>query len=403
MEPSAYQKTIEFLYEIGRKGKPSVMNMQQLAQAIGNPQSKYKIIHVTGTNGKGTVSSQCASILQRSGYKTGLLTSPHIISLRERIKVNSQMLPENYITEKVSYLKEVSKRENLPMTFQLFVTALGFMYFQDQGVDWAVVEVACGGSRDLTNIVDPDISIITSVSLDHTHILGNTVEEIAIEKAGIIKPQKPVVIGPHTPKEVIMKIAEEKSSPLIAVEKNEDYETAQQENARISKAVFERLNKDGHNISEEAINWGMEVSAPLRVEKIRESPFPIILDIGHNPAAIERVYTDIKHMYPNKRIRAVFGFSMNRKPSEILPIVRSQVDYLHVVSTEHYRLYNHLDLIREANELGMDIDISGDLEEVFDSIFEKCSEEVLVIGGTFFIMEKVKECLVRNGVELEII
>lgn len=226
-----YQQTINYLYaklpmysRIGAAAyKEDLHNTVALCNAIDNPQTKFKSIHVAGTNGKGSTSHMLAAILQQAGYKTGLYTSPHLKDFRERIKINGEMIEENFVVDFVERTKAVSEAIS-PSFFELTV-ALAFEYFEKEKVDIAIIETGLGGRLDSTNIISPMLSIITNIGYDHMDILGNTLEKIALEKAGIIKPGVPVVIGEYLPetREVFIN----KASELNAV-----YHFAQEEIGR---------------------------------------------------------------------------------------------------------------------------------------------------------------------------
>ncbi|MGZ5245661.1 MAG: bifunctional folylpolyglutamate synthase/dihydrofolate synthase, partial [Flavitalea sp.] len=195
-----YQETIDFLYhrlpmfsKIGAAAiKEGLGNTEALCNFLGNPQNSFKSIHIAGTNGKGSTSHMIAAILQKAGYKTGLYTSPHLKDFRERIRINGEMIPENKV---ISFTEMISPSINeLNPSFFEITVAMAFDFFQEQKIDVAVIEVGLGGRLDSTNIIQPDLSVITNIGWDHMNILGNSLEKIAAEKAGIIKREVPVVV-----------------------------------------------------------------------------------------------------------------------------------------------------------------------------------------------------------------
>ena len=198
--------------------KPDLGNIKELLDFLGNPQNSFKTVHVAGTNGKGTVSHTLASIFQECGYKTGLYTSPHLLDFRERIRINGQMIPEQNVIDFIGDNKE--KFEEMQLSFFEMATGMAFDYFAKEKVDIAIIEVGLGGRLDCTNIITPILSVITNISLDHTQLLGQSLEQIAIEKAGIIKNRVPVVIGETTPETRIVfeSIAQEKKAPITFAE-----------------------------------------------------------------------------------------------------------------------------------------------------------------------------------------
>jgi dihydrofolate synthase/folylpolyglutamate synthase len=245
-----YQETIDYIYSqlpmFHREGKTAYKanldNILKLAAKLGNPQNNFKSIHIAGTNGKGSVSHMLASVLQEQGYKTGLFTSPHLIDFRERIKINGEMIPEStvisFIEKYKTYLDEI-----LPSFFEM-TTAMAFEYFAEKGVEIAVIETGLGGRLDSTNIITPLVSGITNISFDHTDILGDTLEKIAGEKAGIIKEGIPVVIGESLPetKPVFQQKASNCNSKIIFAE--DCYKSIHSEiNDRKHVITLKNLNK----------------------------------------------------------------------------------------------------------------------------------------------------------------
>ena len=223
-----YQETVDYLYKklplFSRLGadaiKADLTNTIRICEALGNPQNRFKTVHVAGTNGKGSVSHMLAAVLQTAGYKTGLYTSPHLVDFRERIKVNGQECEQQFVvdfTAQVQWLIETIQ----PSFFEITV-AMAFDYFAQEKVDIAIIETGLGGRLDSTNIITPLLSIITNIGLDHTQILGDTLQKIAYEKAGIIKPHVPVIIGEVAPETepLFMKTATGKAAPIMIAEQN---------------------------------------------------------------------------------------------------------------------------------------------------------------------------------------
>src|SRR5579885_1476417 len=198
---TAYRQTLEYLYErlpmFSRLGKAAIMhdltNTLKLCEALGNPHHQFKSIHIAGTNGKGSTSHMLAAVLQTAGYKTGLYTSPHLKDFRERIKINGALCNENFIIDFVEEIKPAI--EKIQASFFEITVAMAFKYFADNKIDIAVIEVGLGGRLDSTNVITPELSVITNIGWDHMNLLGDTLEKIAFEKAGIIKENVPVIIG----------------------------------------------------------------------------------------------------------------------------------------------------------------------------------------------------------------
>ena len=319
-----YDQTIEYLYSstpvferVGASAyKEGLSNTIALDDHLGNPHRRYKTIHVAGTNGKGSTSHTLAAILQKAGYKVGLYTSPHLVDFRERIRVNGVAVSEEYVVDFVKDNREFF--EPLHPSFFELTTAMAFKYFAEQKVDIAVIEVGLGGRLDCTNIISPVLSVITNISFDHTGFLGDTLEKIAGEKAGIIKPNTPVVIGEYTneTKPVFIGKAEEMNAPIIfAQDKAGEYQipefelrgACQEHNAQTILTACDELIKIGllGDKDSEVIVSGFAHVCEMtglhgRWEKIQDNPL-VICDTGHNLAGWEYLAPQIRSVYESKK------------------------------------------------------------------------------------------------------
>src|SRR5215204_673506 len=221
-----YQQTIDYLFTrlpmFSRLGanaiKIDITNTVQLCESLGNPHKKFKSLHIAGTNGKGSVSHMLAAILQTAGYKTGLYTSPHLYDFRERIKINGMMVPEEWVIQFVQKVKPLI--ETIEPSFFEITVAMAFSFFAEEKVDVAIIETGLGGRLDSTNIIFPELSVITNIGYDHMNILGDSLEEIAAEKAGIIKEKVPIIIGEkkRETESIFVDIAKEKKAQLLFAE-----------------------------------------------------------------------------------------------------------------------------------------------------------------------------------------
>ena len=239
--------------------KLGLQNMERLQQLLYYPDRSFQIVHVAGTNGKGSVSTKIASALEFGGARVGLFTSPHLSCFRERIRINGEMIPEETVAAILERLFQITEKQQISATFFELTTSLALLYFAQEKIDVAVLETGLGGRLDATNIVSPCLSVITSISLDHTDILGSTLEAIAIEKGGIIKKKIPVIIGPHVPYEVIQSIAKKMESCCIQVKTTSPlYE---EENRQIARSALNQLSSLFH-LSEENIEKGLEAKQP---------------------------------------------------------------------------------------------------------------------------------------------
>lgn len=332
-----YQQAINWLfvqapnYQIdGEKAyKPGLQNITQLCSFFGNPQDKIKTIHIGGTNGKGSTSNMLASILQESGYKIGLYNSPHLIRFTERIKVNGKEADREYVYQFIQKLKQLPK-EIQPSFFE-FTTIMAFEYFRQQNVDYAIIEVGLGGRLDSTNIIQPIVSAITNIALDHQNILGNTLEEIAAEKAGIIKKHTPIISGVE--EQSIKKIIQDKANSLDAPfidATTIDYELEsdlmgnyQQKNGKVVIGLAEVLRKKGLAISDENIANGLlhvqqNTGFVGRWFEFSKEPL-IICDTAHNQRGLQMVFDQLNDLPQHKHI--ILGFVAEKKIDEVLGIL----------------------------------------------------------------------------------
>ena len=346
-----YQETKEYLFnstpvfeKIGAKAyKPGLQTTFALDDHFGHPHQKYKTIHIAGTNGKGSSSHTLAAILQSQGYKVGLYTSPHLIDFRERIRVNGECVPEQYVIDFVEENRAFF--EPLHPSFFELTTAMALKYFAEQKVDYAVIEVGLGGRLDCTNIITPILSIITNISFDHTQFLGNTLAEIAGEKAGIIKPGVPVVIGEYLPetRTVFEKKAKSENAPILFaqdfdadhLESSEtcdvDMELKGSYQERNKKTILTALHilRQKLAISDEAIREGFAHVCELtglrgRWEKLNDTPLTIC-DTGHNLAGwsylapqINAVKAETKHI--------VFGMVDDKDVVHVLQLLKEKLE-----------------------------------------------------------------------------
>lgn len=338
-----YQETTEYLFnstpvfeKIGAKAyKPGLQTTHELDKHFGHPHRQYKTIHIAGTNGKGSCSHTIAAILQSQGYKVGLYTSPHLVDFRERIRVNGKCLPEQYVIDFVEENRAFF--EPLHPSFFELTTAMAFKYFAEQKVDYAVIEVGLGGRLDCTNIITPVLSVITNISFDHTQFLGNTLAEIAGEKAGIIKPDVPVVIGEYIEetRPVFEKVAGERHSPILfaqdedtAMEVDMELKGSYQERNR--KTILAALNvlRQTMTISDEAIRNGFGHVCELtglrgRWEKLGEAPL-VICDTGHNLAGWKYLATQINDVDAQVK-HIVFGMVDDKDVEHVLQLLRDKL------------------------------------------------------------------------------
>ena len=363
-----YEQAIDFIHSTYKFGsKLGLENIKRLTELLGNPQNNYKIIHIAGTNGKGSTSNMIHDVIMSSGYKAGLFISPYLEEFTERIQINKVHIDEDSLARITSIVKEkidimLAEGYNHPTEFEV-VTAIGFKYFEEQKIDFLVLEVGLGGRFDATNVITNTlVSVVTSISFDHMQYLGNTLEEIAFEKAGIIKENSSVIIYPQSDniKNVIKKQAKLKNATVYEVdlkdvEKLNGDLTGQEfkylkmdtfnlpnlkinllgehqlYNAITALRALELIKEKGYNITEESIKEGFKSCRFAgRFEVINKDPI-IILDGGHNINGIEYFSKAIKEYFNDKKIILFYGMLEDKNPNDV-------VDYLISLSKEIYTL-----------------------------------------------------------------
>ena len=379
--------------------KPGLENIKKLCDFFGNPQDKLQMIHIGGTNGKGSTSSMLASILQEAGYKTGLYTSPHLIDFRERIKVNGQDCDKDFVFDFLQKLKKLPP-EITPSFFE-FTTVMAFEYFRQQKVDYAIIEVGLGGRLDSTNIIKPLVTAITNVALDHQSILGNIIEEIAVEKAGIIKQNIAIVCGDENTitSEIIWKKAKELKAPfinasLIHTDLTSDLKgNYQRKNIKVVLALVSELQKQGLQISSENIQAGLlnvykNTGFIGRWYEFSAKPL-IICDTAHNQAGLEEVFAQLNSIIKFKHI--ILGFVNDKKIDEVLKILPENSRFYFAKPSNnrgrHPRDYE--DLLQNSK---ISFKIFDDINSAYLSAKQNVQKnEMIFIGGSNFVVGEFLE------------
>ena len=403
MTSQEYQEAIDWLfvqmpnYQIdGQKAyKPGLDNIKKLCDFFGNPQDKIKTIHIGGTNGKGSTSNMLASVLQESGYKIGLYNSPHLIDFTERIKINGKNCDKQFVYDFIQKLKHLP--EDIRPSFFEFTTIMAFEYFYQQKVDFAIIEVGLGGRLDSTNIIKPLVSAITNVQLDHQNILGNTIEEIAKEKAGIVKENITIISGDENP--VVKEIIKQK-----AFEINADYIDAtgiktdlvsdlkgnyQKKNIRVVLALVNELRNQAINISNDdnvksgLLNVHQNTNFIGRWFEFSKNPLTIC-DTGHNQAGLEEVFKQLNEYAQSKHI--ILGFVNDKKIDDVIPMLPSEAQFYFVKpSVERGRHPEDYDNLLKKSKLNYKIFDS--VQEGYVAAKQNCKkEEIIFIGGSNFVV-----------------
>ena len=397
-----YQKTLDYLFAklpmYQREGaiayKEDIGNIITASRHLNNPHKKFKSIHIAGTNGKGSVAHILASILQESGYKTALYTSPHLKDFRERIKINGEMIAEQEVIDFVSENKHLF--EKLEMSFFEMTVALAFNYFAKKKVDIAIIECGLGGRLDSTNIINAELAIITNIGLDHTNLLGDTVEQIAAEKAGIIKENTPIIIGREQKecKQIFIdKVAAEKAK-IYFTESENNYSSDlkgiyQKENIATATMSVKQLSKLGWNIGEKNIKNGlqkvMENTQLLGRWQILNDKPKVICDVGHNEDGIKQIVKQIKKI-PYQNLHFVFGMVKDKNLSNILKLLPKKAKYYFCEAQIPRALEVSL-LETEAITFGLNGNSFSSVAKALAQAKKNANEDDLIfIGGSAFIV-----------------
>ena len=417
-----YQETIEYLFnstpvfeKVGAKAyKPGLQTTETLDKHFGHPHRQFKSIHVAGTNGKGSCSHTLAAILQSEGYKVGLFTSPHLVDFRERIRVNGECISEQYIIDFVK--EERSFFEPLHPSFFELTTALAFKYFAEQKVDIAIIEVGLGGRLDCTNIITPILSIITNISKDHTQFLGNTLADIAGEKAGIIKPGIPVIIGEDLPetRPVFQQKAQKENSPIIFAqdENQQEVQKAEHINGKMeyTTRTWGKLTgelcgdyqaKNMNTIlnavkyltlvknEEASIKYGISHVTELtglmgRWQKIQDKPL-VICDTGHNVGGWQYLAPQIKAQ-ACRQLRIVFGMVDDKDVTTVMKMLPKDAIYYWTQATTKRAIK-----VEKIAELGTSLGLNGNVYPSVNKAFkaaqaDAAEDDFIFVGGSSYIV-----------------
>ncbi len=422
MHSTIYSETVQYLYDRlpvfhqvgGSAYKPGLDNTIQLMNALGNPQKRFRSIHVAGTNGKGSVSHFLASVLQSAGYKVGLYTSPHLVEFGERIRINGEMIEQQYVIDFVNDNRDLfSKIE--PSFFEATM-AMAFNYFADNKVDVAVIEVGLGGRLDSTNIIQPELSVITNISFDHVGFLGDTLEKIAFEKAGIIKQNTPVVIGETLPEtlDVFKRKAADENAPIFFAEQSENVtfkgydhhkmivQTSEYKNLKSGLSGFyqlknigtvltaiEQLKKLNFKISPENVRTGFENVTEItglrgRWEVLGSDPM-IVADTGHNVAGIEYIVNQLKFQ-TYKTLHIVIGMVNDKDISSVLNILPKNAVY-YFTQANIPRALPAIQLQKKAESFNLNGTSYESVKQAVEIAIKNADkDDFIFIGGSNFIV-----------------
>ncbi len=402
-----YRETLDWMFAqlpmYQRQGasayKIDLQNTIRLADYLGNPQTDFKSIHVGGTNGKGSTSHMLASILQEAGYKVGLYTSPHLKDFRERIRINGKEITKEYVVDFVQK-HQLFFEENQLSFFEMTV-GMAFQYFADSNIDIAIIEVGLGGRLDSTNIITPEISVITNIGLDHTRFLGNTLTKIAIEKAGIIKENTPVIIGrttPETKKVFAAKAAACNSDLYFASEYEERIYTSdlkgdyQKENIRTALQTISILKNMGWNINQEITERGLKKVVSNtgllgRWQVLQQNP-KVICDTAHNIDGLKVVLRQLLvEVYDHLHI--VLGVVNDKDLHAILSLFPTSAQY-YFAKPDIPRGLDEKKLRKTAEKFNLQGEDYNSVKEAYNAALQQATiKDVVYVGGSTFVVAEI--------------
>jgi dihydrofolate synthase/folylpolyglutamate synthase len=403
-------------------GSYDLRRVEELLTRLGNPHLAAKSVHIAGTNGKGSTAAMIASVLTSSGYTTGLYTSPHLITIRERFQVDKRPISRAEFARITTRLKPEVEGVNLKAsygeltTFEL-LTALAFTYFQTKGVDYQVLEVGMGGRFDATNVIRPEVCVITSISLDHTEVLGDSLATIAAEKAGIIKPKSVVVLAPQ-PDEVVPVIEKAcrrqqaelvmvgrdvtwkglgfngKQQLLEVVGRRDSYRISlpllgdyQMENASSAAAALEVLKEKGFAISRDSITSGLaQVAWPGRLQVLRRRPL-LVVDGAHNPDAARKLVLSLSQYFKFKRAILVMGVSGDKNVSGVVSELAPLFDEVIVTRSGHPRAMETAWLRAIFQDRGTAVQVTETVPEALSlAVGRAGSQDLVCVSGSLFVV-----------------
>jgi dihydrofolate synthase/folylpolyglutamate synthase len=435
-----YQQALDYIYSFvdQEKLQPDkyepkrfdLTNMHTILGMVGDPHRRLRATHIAGTKGKGSTCAMMASVLKAAGYRVGLFTQPHLHSFRERIQINGQLISEEEMVALLEALKPSIEQLPDPSTFEI-MTAMAFQYFAGHEVDFAVIETGLGGRLDTTNVIEPLVAVITSISYDHTYILGNTLEEIAGEKAGIIKEGRPVVCAPQRPEalKIIAGACQERNAPLTLLGKDWLWERTganlegqglrvtchtpdggglmpqdgmeefwipflglyQLVNATTAIATMDQLRRQAVNLSLKQVRDGLRAARwPGRLEILARDPL-LVMDGAHNVDSIQRMLTTLEEDFPYERLKVVVGFSADKDVQGMLAELTSRVDELILTKSIHPRSADPNELVKKAGHSRAQVSVVRDAPSaMWQALAGAHPEDLICVTGSLFVVAEAR-------------
>lgn len=424
---SSYQESLDYLLSLQLFGiKLGLTNISLLLSHFGNPQERLKVVHIGGTNGKGSTAAFLTSVLSAQGYRVGLFTSPHLEDFRERIRIGQALIPPEKVVQLTDRIKNKLSAAGslLPLTFFEFVTAMALLYFAEEEVDLAVLEVGMGGRLDATNVVDPALAIITNVSLDHCQHLGNSLEEIAGEKLGIVKPGRPLVCGIEEQelRELVQAHCRRLGSSLFTLgtefavvagpEGGFHYQGQfssysdlrlglagphQITNAALCLAACEILSQSGWPVKEEAIRAGLlHVQWPGRLELFPGSP-AVLLDCAHNPAGAMALRNALLKEYAYEDLILVLGIMADKDWPEMLSVLAPLAKEVIVTAPKLARSCPPHLLASEVSKYCSKVQVVDDVAQALNMGLKMAEpQDLVLVTGSIFTVSEARQAIAKS-------
>ncbi|VEN75078.1 FolC bifunctional protein [Candidatus Desulfarcum epimagneticum] len=419
---ASYDACLKEMYALRRFGiKLGLSKTRSILKNLGDPQGRFSAIHVAGTNGKGSIASCLASILRAAGFRAGLYTSPHLVRFNERMVINGRQISDPDVVRAYEAVRQAARGGDREPTFFEFATAMALFYFGEKDVDWAVIETGMGGRLDATNVIEPELSIISNISLEHREYLGNSIAEIAGEKGGIIKPSVPVLTGAgqKSALAVLKSVAEKKSAPLFKM--GTDFRVRKQpdgtfsyygmdsrlrglstplpgshqvENAALALAGCEMLNRRGLGLSGEAIRRGVaENRWPGRLEVVLKKPL-VILDGAHNLMAARKLGKFMAGNLDPEKTVLIIGVLDDKPYASILKSLLPRCARAVITQAKTGRAIDPEILLKEAKKNLPNVSVIPDVKEaVIRTVKEAGADQAICVAGSLYVVGEARPAL----------
>jgi dihydrofolate synthase/folylpolyglutamate synthase len=410
-----YTEALEFVHSIPKFRRPlGNANLRRLLECLGSPQERLKFIHIAGTNGKGSTAAMIAEVLRNQGYKIGLFTSPYIEVFNERIKINNANISDTTLSEYIWFVKDTMEKSNADVSEFAFITAVAMVYFENSRCDYVVLETGMGGKYDATNVIDESVvSVITSIGLDHMQYLGETIEEIAIEKCGIIKEYGTVVSCDNKEAMPIIEDTCKKNHAELTIAKNAEpvdgglvykdeyyplnlHGEYQLQNAAVALETLFAMRRKGIEISVNSIRQGfMEVTWPARFEFVRDN---VVIDGGHNIDGIKALKKSLNALYKN--VVLVMAMMEDKNYKECVEEIAQSARVVIATELDMPRCLKAEKLAQTAHGIKADVIVENNVENAIKRALKEVNdEEIICICGSLYLAGEAKKFFSKNSLQ----